>query len=83
MSVRHFDFGSMLYSFFEKSKLNQGSKFIQRYFVGDILPLGVVFESFQPLKAFIVGLMYNREKQLLKRLHYHQFTLSDHSLWDN
>ena len=36
--------------------VKRGKQFIQRYFVGDIV-FGVVFESFQPLKAFIVGLL--------------------------
>ena len=39
--------------------LSLGNKFIQRYFVGDIVS-GVVFESFRPLKAFIVGLLCNQ-----------------------
>ena len=42
-----------------KYELNQGNKFIQRYFVGDTV-FGAVIESFQPLKAIIVGLLCNQ-----------------------
>ena len=46
--------------FLGKINLKQRNKFIQRYFVGDIIPLSVAFESFQPLKAFIASLLCNQ-----------------------
>ena len=44
----------------KNNKLRLRNKFIQRYFVGDTIPLGVAFECFQPLKAPIAGLLRNQ-----------------------